>query len=1087
MQVSAAGFAQKISMSKKNGSLKTVLRELRSQSGYNFVYTKAQMDNARPVSIDVKNTQFEDVLSQIFDAQPLTYSIDNKTIILIDKEKSFIDKLTARFQAIDVSGRVVDENGAPLIGATVSVKGAGESTTTNAKGEFSFAKLDEEAVLQISFMGYLTKEVSANSDLSEIKMVISNSKLDEVQVMGYGVTNRRLSTATIGVLKADDIAKQPVNDPLQALQGRIAGVIVTPTTGNFGGKLNIEIRGKNSLNFQSNPLFIVDDVPIDNENFKLNNTIADVGTGNLSPFSYLNPNDIESITILKDADATAIYGSRGANGVILITTKKGKVGRTNINLNSQIGYSEVAKKITLLNTQQYIEMRKEAYKNDGLDFNKGTVSSSNADLRLYDPNSYTDWQDIMIGGKAQFQDYQGHISGGTNSMQYIIGGNLHRETTVYPGENSNKKGNVHFSLGGNLFNNKLKFAFTANYLIDNMNTGFADYTQNIFLAPNAPALLNADGSINWALNPTDGRSTWTYKGNPYANDLIRNDSKVNNMITSLNIGYEIIKDLKLKIVGGYNKLSGSNVYTRPITASQPFSRTSSIPPRSSGFATNTTESWSVEPQLTYMFSQGKNNLSVLAGASIQNNFSESDYLFLRGFSSDALLLNRAAAPIIDTKENTNAQYKYAAVFARATYKWDDKYIINLNARRDGSSRFGPGHQFGNFGSVGTAWIFSEENFIQEHFPILSFGKMKFSYGITGNDGIGNYAYMESYRLTQSTIAYQNDLGYTSNGAINANYHWETVKKMEFGIELGILKDRILVQANYFRNRSNNQLINYPLPDLAGYGEVFVNLPANLQNTGLELTLNTINVKSNNFSWNTDLTFTRNRNKLLKYTDIDQSAYYLSQIGQPFYGYANTYRFAGVDPNTGQYQFFDTDNNVSATPVNTGPPYYGFDGRIITYPKFYGGISNNLNYKNVSLDFFFQFTKQMGLNPIYNSIATPGNPRTNQLEDVNSRWRNVGDQTQLMKFTTGSSLAALYTRTSNVGYIDASFIRLKNVSLSYNLPIKLVQKYGFQKCRLNLQGQNLYTFTNYKGLDPETQSLTSLPPLRVWTMGLQLVL
>lgn len=1079
LEVSAKVSSQTISFTAKEVKLEKVFTAIKQQTGYTVVVNARLIKSLPPVSVEARNEPLTDFLTGLLTPQSLDFSIENKTIVIsrAKRVEIFTEPVTPEVEYIEVHGRVVDEKGQPMVGVTILVKGGRGATTTDAKGNFMLKRVQDDAVLQITYIGYLAKEINARVVMGTIQMEVSNNKLDEVQVQGYGLTSHRLSTATIGTIKSSDIAKQPVSDPLLALQGRIPGLLITPTSGNFGDKVNVQIRGgKNSISFQSNPLFIVDNVPVSNDNFLLPGAIT-----SFSPFSFLNPSDIESIDVLKDADATAIYGSRGANGVILITTKKGKLGKPTIEIDGQYGYGEVAKHLNLLGTEDYIAMRKEAYANSGLNYTSGGITSANADLRLYDQSKYTDWQKIMIGGKGIYQNYQGAISGGEPTIQYLVSGNFHRETTVYPGTNYSQKGNLHFSLTGNSLDQKFKISLTGSYLVNGMNTSSYDYTPNIYFAPNSPDLLNPDGSINWAINPDNGISTWRLNGNPYAKDLQRSKTSVSNINSGINLNYELIPRFNVKLTGGYSKLNGSNIFIVPGASWEPANQDISILnyARYATFTNNTAESWNFEPQLQYTFNIEKNKFDLLLGGTLQNTVNNSSGLQLSGYSNDALLLNQAAATNVDSKSNNSVQYKYSALFFRANYNLSDKYIVNINGRRDGSSRFGPGNQFGNFGSVAGAWIFSNEKFVQESIPWLSFGKAKISYGITGNDGIDNYQYFESYQLTQSAVTYQNSLGYTSNGAINSDFHWESVKKAEFDLELGLFKDRILLQASYFRNVTGNQLVYYPTPAFAGYGGIYVNLPAKLENKGIELSLNTININSGKFKWSSSINFTSTRNKLLSFPDLDKSSYFLSEIGQPIANVDKVAKFADVNSTTGGFEFYDADGNLT-----TNPP---FDERVIKSPKFYGGIANTLNYKDFSLDFFIQFTKQIGINPLFQANPA-GLSRINTLQEIyDDRW--VPGKTNAIFAKIGTTLPPYYgtAQASTIGYSDASFIRLKNVSFSYNLPDDISRKCGLKKVRFYLQGQNLLTITGYKGLDPETQSMMSLPPLRVWTAGLQLSL
>jgi len=1099
LNVSANGISQKVSFSGKNVSLETAFSAVKQQTGFSFSYKEDALFGSKPVTIHATNQPLLQFLDALFAGQPLQYAVSSKTINVYPSEASehpiptsavvvSSDRQPKGEVFVPASGVVTSNDGTPLQGASVSVKKSKTSTTTDASGRFTI-NVSVGDVILITYVGYEPYEILITSEnitktiLAQLNVVVND--LDETVVIAYGSTTKRFNTGNVATIKADDIEKQPVNNPLYALQGRVAGLQVTPTSGLPGAPVTVQIRGRNSLNSGSEPLFVIDGLPYTGTVPPLNGGLGALGLG-LSPFAFINPSDIESISILKDADATAIYGSRGANGVVLITTKKGKVGTTKIDINLQYGVSEVPKKLKMMNTEQYLSMRKEALANDGLisRLQDPAYAITYADLMLWDQQRYTDWQEVLIGGSAKYTDIQSSVSGGTSTVQYLLSGNYRRETTVFPGDNSDQKGGMHFSITGSSPDQKFKATLNGSYLLNKSTLPPVDFTLNALLTePNAPPAYNDDGTINWALFPQTGLNT-TWQRIPYSIDLLRPyENKINNLTSSAQVSYRL-GPISIRANLGYSELRGSSFKGLPSTALRPSTDPSRFEQlRGADRNNNIVKNFSFEPQITYggkLFRNGK--LDVLIGASLQSTSSESQFWALRGFPSDALLKSISAASNVLNKNNTSAQYKYTAGFARLTYNYGSKYFINLNARRDGSSRFGPGNQFGNFGSVGTAWIFTEESFVQELLPFLSYGKLRFSYGTSGNDGIGDYQYLERY---QTAVQYQGVMGYRTSGLYNPYYHWETTRKMELGLETGFLNDRVLFSASFFRNRSDNQLINYPYPYIAGFGNVTTNLPALIQNTGLELEVKTVNIKTREFTWSSDFNFTVNRNKLLKYPDLNNSAYAQSVIGEPFYGYVDVYRSAGVDPATGFYQFLDKEGKIVSNPATSDFPRYGKDTRIFTYPKFYGGLSNSFTYSGFSLDLFFQFTKQMGINPLYQNDF-PGN-RNNQLVEIyGMQWQKPGDITTIQRFSS-TGVRPIYEnyRDSDQGYTDASFIRLKNASLSYSLPDDWKQKLRLKNVRIYIQCQNLLTFTQYKGLDPETQSWNSLPPLRTITAGLQI--
>jgi TonB-linked SusC/RagA family outer membrane protein len=1090
MQVSAGSFAQKISLNEKNAPLEKIFDKIRLQSGYDFLFNRELLKTAKPVDINIKNADIEDALELCFKGQPFTYTLQEKTIVIKAKTPSFLERAVDRLAAIDVHGRVVDQEGKPLPGATVKVKGTDKSISANGLGMFELKNVEEEAILVISFVGYQPIEVSLkitgtgdNSirTLGTIILEPSASKLDEVVVMAYGTTSTRLNTGNIVSVKSSDIEKQPVSNPLYTLQGRVPGLIVTPTTGLPGGAVKLQIRGKNSLVFQTEPLIVIDGLPIVSNIEGLGHQFSDennvgITGGGISSLNFINPNDIESIDVLKDADATSIYGSRGANGVILITTKKGKEGKTKVDINMQGGVSVLPRKLKLLNTDQYIDLRKEAFLNSGLDINDLPASRNNMDLKLWDQHRYTDWQDVLLGRTAKYNDFQGSVSGGNTNVQYNIGGNYHRETTVFDGSNADQKGSARISLTGVSSNQKFRVNLNASYLLDKNTLPGVDFTNAaLTLPPNAPSLYNEDGSLNWA-PLTSGAKSWD---NPYAELNRVYDASVKNLLASADLSYKLLTSLTLKTTLGYNELNGEAFLNR-----FPFKGRAQEEMGATGLValnTNGAKSVSIEPQISYKQFYGKATLQGLIGGSIQNSTSKSQLLTASGFTSDALVRNLASATSYNINNNSS-QYRYVALFSRFSFNWDNKYLVNLSARRDGSSRFGPGKQFGNFGSFGSAYVFSEEKYIKSTLPFISFGKLRLSYGVSGNDGIGDYQYFEKYQIVDASDPYLGVKGYQTSGIFNSDYAWESSRKLETGLDLGFSHDRILLSTSYFRNRSSKQIINYPYPSIVGPGWAKVNSSASIQNAGIEIVLNTQNIQSANLKWSTTFNFSRIRNKLLSYPGAEIAR---QTIGQPFYGQAAVYIYSGVNRETGKYQFKNSDGSlVFETPDITTS--------VLTEPRFYGNLSNSISFKRFSLDIFLQFTKQMGLSYVANYSTIAGRAPRNLPVEYAKRWQKPGDNSDIQKIY-GILIPDDFLRSANTlqsssfRYEDASFIRLKNLSLSYDLPDGWTKKYGLEKIRMFLHGQNLWTITKYSGFDPETQSVNSLPPLKIWTAGLQITL
>jgi TonB-linked SusC/RagA family outer membrane protein len=1068
-------------MSKSNAPLKSVLKEIRTQSGYNFIYTERIFEHARPVNIDVKATELDAVLREVFKDQPLSYSIDQKTIIVKVKEDAFFEKVVDRFQAIDVRGRVVDSLGNGLPGASVSVKKSKGSTMTNANGEFYLPNVDENAVLVISYVGYNSRELSADANIGDVVLTMSDSKLDEVQVIAYGTQQKKFSTNTIATVTAKEIARQPVSNPLLALQGRVPGLFIKQGSGVTASNVTVNVQGVNSLSNGSDPFYVIDGVPYTPQftDYSLMGG-AMSGSGG-STFNFINPADIESISILKDADATAIYGSRAANGAILITTKKGKAGKTKIDFNIQNGWGQITRKLELLSTQQYLEIRKEAYTNAGqtVPTSASNPTTSNYDLTVWDQNRYTDWQDILVGGTAKFTDLQGSVSGGSNTTQFVVSYGYHKETTVYPGDLADIKGNVRFNLDHTSPDHKFKYSLSGTYLEDKNTLNSEDLMgRAVLLAPNAPALYKDDGSINWQPLPNNPNIS-SFRSNPIPLYVTtKYSSKASNLLANNSISYEITPGLILKSTMGFNRLNGNENKILPIAAFRPELATKT---RQASYLTKSITSWILEPQLSYTKSFQKSIFDLLIGSTFQQNKSDVLGLTGSGYSSDAQLQNPAAATTVSVNNVSQLLYKYSAVFGRLNYRLLDKYIVNLTARRDGSSRFGSENKFNNFYSVGAAWLFADEDFFKNTLPFISYGKLRGNYGTTGNDQITDYRYLSSLDPYLVDIPYFQTVGLYPTNIANPLLQWEETRKLNFGLDLGILKNKILLNLSYYRNRSSNQLIGYILPSITGFDRIDRNFPATIQNTGLEIQLDVAVLKNKLFSWQSSFNLTIPKNKLVAFPALEESSYASNYILGKSVNIRQLFQFEGVNKTTGLYEFLDSKGQ------NTSDPSSITDRTVVVNldPRFYGGWSNTFQYKGFSLDFLFQFVKQIGGN--YRFGNAPGAFNANQQTTVLNRWRKEGDIAEIQKISLGANAAIARdaVSASDAAYTDASFIRLKNAAFSYTFPTSSIKI--LSNTRVYVQGQNLITITRFEGTDPETQSVGLLPPLKMLTVGFQLTL
>lgn len=1039
----------------KRGTLRDALTKIEHQTDFRFAYKKELITGLKEVNLPEQVRSVSYTLDQLLSGTGIQYKQMNNSIILYkdpEKETTLVSTQEQR-----ITGTVKDENGVAMPGVSVRVKGQPIVVTTNNEGKFSISVSDKTAYLVFSYIGYASLEYKAEAgQVISISLKPDVGTLDAVVVIGYGTTTKRNNTGSVTSITSKDIANQPVSDPLSALQGRVAGLDITGTTGYPGSSYNVLLRGINSINGGTAPLYIVDGVPFVSQNLDQ----FTGANGITSPLNSINPSDIERIDILKDADATAIYGSRAANGVILITTKRGKSGKTTLDTRVYSGISYVNHQIEMLNTQQFLALRRQAFKND-----KITPDQDNApDLTLWDQNTDNNWQDKLIGNTAKLTEAQASLSGGSEQTNFLFSGTYRRETTVLPTSTGYNRGAANFNLNHKSADNKFSFTASAKYVGDQNRSVPTDAAQYYNLTPNIPIYTPDGGYYYRTINDQ----------NPIASFERKYLSTSQNLSTNALVKYNIFEGLNAQVSAGYNRMTMKQIQTYPEKSFNPLSYSASL----GYYGNSSVNSYIVEPQLDYTLKIDKGNLKLLAGGTIQSSISEGQRLQGEGFPSDEQLNNPNAAVSMTSKSYNYSDYKYTSFFGRATYNWDEKYILNGTFRRDGSSRFGPGKRFGNFGAIGAAWLFANESFIKDNLTFLSFGKIRSSYGTVGNDQISDYQYNDSWSAASFPYAGSGTL-YPTRFA-NPNYQWEVNHKFEAALELGFFKDRILLTADYYQNKSGNMLIEYVLSSQSGFTSYVANLPAELQNNGFEFELSTININKNDFKWNSSLNLTIARNKLLKYPGLENSAYASRYfIGQPI-NVTTGYKSTGINPQNGIPTFEDKNGNGSITDPD--------DLYILgtTTPKFYGGIQNSFSYKNWSLDFFFQFVKQEGPLLNYGYQSSPYGVRVNKDISALNSWTTPGQITDIPIATT--TTGAAYTaynqwRLSSANWGDASFIRLKNVSLRYNLA-PLFKNLKVNNFTVYIQGQNLFTITKYNGYDPETKGF-ALPPLTAYTAGLQM--
>lgn len=957
----------------------------------------------------------------------------------------------------------VEDLGGPISGVFVQVKDTNRTTMTDENGYYSISASPGE-VLVFSYPGYETVEWIVGLDaVIDIEMYESFTYLDEAVInAGYYTVKDRERTGSIYRVTADEIEKQPVNNVLEALQGRVPGLDIVSTTGLAGGGFNVRIRGQNSISAGNEPLYIIDGMPYDIESmgsFDLAGSI--LPSGNVSPLNTIDPASIESIEVLKDADATAIYGSRGANGVILITTKKGVYEKTNVTFEASTSVSSVAKFMDLLNTEQYLSMRKKAFENDGITTYPSTAYDING---TWDQNRYTDWQKELTGGNSYNQNYRLFISGGGERTRYNLGSSFMKETSVYPMDFGYKRTSVFGNIFHSSSNQKFNVQFSFQYGMDSNNLPSQDlYLTSLYLPPNAPALYDVDGELNWE------NSTWT---NPLSSLNSTYSNKAQNLILNGALDYQILDGIKLKTNVGYSLSDMRETVLNSYKVYNPaFGLTSAN--SNSYYKIGNRYSWVVEPQIDGSYRLGTGKINFTIGGTLQQKNHDNFALRALGFPNDILIGNLSAADVIRTSEEFKREYKYIAAFARLNYVWDDKYIINLTGRRDGSSRFGPGNQFANLGAIGLAWVFSNESLFSE-IPWISFGKIRASLGITGNDQIGDYQYLNSYSV--SSTLYDGNIGLLPTRLFNPNYGWEKNKKSEVALEMGFIRNRIRLEASYYENKSDNLLVGMPLPGTTGFASINSNLDATVKNTGFELSIHTKNIDKPKLSWESTFILTAPKNELVKFEGLEESPYVNRfAIGHPL-NIIKLYNYQGINPETGIFEFedYNGDGIISA-------PH---DNKVVGdfNPKFIASLSNSIKHKNWTLDFMFQYVKKESFNEFRNFQYAGG--LTNQPVGVLNNWDDRGENANYQIFSSGYNMDAFLAHSRFINssgvFSDASFLRLKYASLTYRLNIE-----NFNLSVI-VQGHNLLTVTNYTAGDPE-KSFRNLPPLKRFQLGFKIEL
>lgn len=997
-------------------------------------------------------------------------------------------------QKKQITGKVVDDNNASIIGANIIEAGTSNGTITDMDGNFSL-NVAANAILHVSYIGYLEQEVETEGRTHLNIILKEDTKaLDEVIVVGYGTMKKSDLTGAVSSVKTSDIQQTPMTSIDQGLVGRASGVQVIQTSGMPGAVASIRVRGSSSLQAGNEPLYVIDGFPV----YSGDGFGQTGGNAQISGLSSINPSDIESIEILKDAAATAIYGARAANGVVLITTKSGKKGQDLISVEANYGIQQVAKKIDVMNAQEYAVLVNEAYTNDGLApwFNEQRMAE------IASMGKGTDWQDLVFRN-AITQNYLLNFSGGDEKTTYSISGNyLNQEGVII---NSDfERFSLRLNLDRKIKNNfKVGAHINASHTITNAvatDTGGEGGVVNgaIKMSPVQTIYENEETKEYTQVNVPG-----TLVPNPYATakeQLFKNGQS--RFLGDMYIEWEFIPNLLFRTSVGTDVIYfKGNRYT-PSTIYQ-----------ANGLATgninvNRSINWLNENTLTWTRTLENHSFNLLGGFTLQQNNSEGVSASSSAFVNDVLTYNDLGSGSVYNSPGSSAtQWNMISYLGRINYSYRDRYLFSANARFDGSSRFGENNKHGFFPSTSAGWRISEESFMEPLKSIISNLKFRASYGFTGNTEIGLYESLPTLGSVDWIIGNQLVTGFFPNKIPNPDLKWERTGQFDLGVDIGLIDNRVRITSDLYRKKTTDLLYNVAIPSASGFETMLKNI-GSVENKGLELSIESDNFV-NEFVWNTNFNIAFNRNKVLElggepYKEIGSGDGHLKTgsfrrliVGEPigiFYGY----KFDGI---------FQSEEEVQKLTTQPSPLGIGYrrykdlngDGAVDSSndrmilgdsnPDFFGGLTNNFSYKGLELNIFFQYSYG---NEIFNfnaiELETPTGGQ-NAYRELLNRWTPTSPSQIYPKATTNR--AAL---VSDRWVEDGSYLKLKTVSLSYSFP-ELKSNF-FRSMRLYLTAQNLITWTSYRGYDPEVsfrgastlqggEDFGGYPQARTFMMGIQL--
>ena len=1116
--VQASSYSQntRFNFKYKNTSIRQILDDIKNQSDFEFFYSNDDFDTSTKVDLKISNATVEEVLQKIVDPNSLKYSVIDKTVVISNVK---MKELNGNQQEKSVKGTINDSDGAPIPGVSVVVKGTTQGSLSDQDGNYTITGITSGTVLQFSFVGMNTKNVTiGNQSVINVTLEESTIGIEEVVAIGYGAQKKRDISTAISSVSSDDLKDKPVSNFAQAISGKMAGVRISNTNAAPGGGTNIVIRGVSSINASNSPLVVIDGFPM-----------KDGFNKNENPLNSINPADIESIEVLKDASSSAIYGTQAANGVILITTKKGKTGKPSINVNVSTGYQQMINKIEVLNREDFLQYLDDARANAYIieDPNFGT---NNSNLPLWQwtdsdatrianwakysqhasamaqPGSKharwitvsdatkampydTNWQD-EITQTGRVNDVQISASGGTDNVSYMISGGYFDQEGIVP-----TSGYDRFSFRANVdlkINDHVKFGLLLAPSIENLsvpsNTEGGSTSNPFFNAIAMPPIFNArdeqGAPVYWG-TVLDGPWDWNFNAfvNPLHQFMKQDERRTAKNISTLYGEINILKDLKFR----------SEFHTEFRYWEQNYFLPNSVPTTSQTFSrsmgTNQTSTrlyWNSQNFLTYQKNFGKHAVTAMAGYSVEESSYRSNYISKYDYPTDLITTLNQATTILnsqnDARSNRSGETMIGS-FGRVMYNYAGKYYFTGSVRRDGSSRFGQDNKWGIFPSMSVAWRVSDETFFEPAKKYINDLKIRGGWGVIGNAGIANYLALSTLNSTSYVLGQGSTVtaGYVDGKVANSKLGWETTTDYSAGADMQLLNNRVTLSMDYFSRKTTDMLFNMPLPTITGFGSYMANIGA-MRNRGFEYTINTRNM-TGPFKWTTDFNLSYYRNRVLdigkdKRPLIIDNGY--TTEGKPLAGLWGMVNLGAYDDweEVKTSPIFNASNPLWKNRTSPGMPKVAdvngdgildaSDNTIIgsNIPDFVWGMTNSFEYKGFDLSVQVNGVQGGDINMLeYTSIFGRGAGLMNTTAEYYNNYWRP-DRTDA-KYPAPTRKNYEGTDLSGTLVYKGTYVNIQNISFGYTLPKHLVKRASFSNVRVYSTIQNALFITKFPGFNPET--------------------